>query len=166
MTAPPCEQGRHYFETAGRMIANGFAELGPDVMNQRMPPKTVAWLVQQQSGGDPEVCLRRAVENGMTELVARLLFGPTHPPHDVDGEGSAAVVPTAAPTPLVTPTPDLLLLCGSDNANGQEVAQVREPFAITHSGNIEAAGAWSPNALPTPSLPYSLTPFMCCVTIP
>jgi ankyrin repeat protein len=43
--------GRHYFETAARMIATGMATLGPEIMNQRMPPKTIAWLVRHQSAG-------------------------------------------------------------------------------------------------------------------
>ena len=108
------------------MIASGIAVLGPEVMNQRLPPKTIAWLVRHQSGGDPDVCLRRAVETGMVDLVKELLFGRAGTDATAGhAEGKAADVEVSTTdTVKAHPTTDLLMLCGDDNPHGVAVANV------------------------------------------
>jgi hypothetical protein len=40
------------------LISANIAELGPDLLNSKLPPKTVAWLVRRQAGEDMDACLR------------------------------------------------------------------------------------------------------------
>jgi hypothetical protein len=109
--------GRHYFNTAARIIAKDIAAVGPAILNQRLPPKTLMWIMKHGSE-DPDVCLRKAVENGMLELVVELLTGQS-----ADGE------PVEGPARIARATPDLLLLCGPTNPSGAAIAAVRRALS-------------------------------------
>jgi hypothetical protein len=43
---------------SGRLIAAGVATLTPELLNAKLPPRTVAWLVRHEAGTDLDGCLR------------------------------------------------------------------------------------------------------------
>jgi len=97
---------RGFFNTAGRLVAAGFGSITNHVLRSRVPASTLAWvmmknaeseLVASDHGSNDEfvkrgmVYLQRAVENGMLDMVQKLLHKGIIPPTIMELESLVSV---------------------------------------------------------------------------